>query len=120
MCGPGIGADATVSSGASHYLQIGGITGSTAQNNSFLGPMDRNYENAGLHNNVLHVFGGSSNIDFSSNLMWHTQSRGQAILLEEGHLNDVAINNSLDVENPSCDVASNCSGYAIDVYDCTR
>ena len=57
VCGPGIGAGATTASDASHYIQVGGITGLTADNNAFLGPMDPKYEAAGLHNNVLHVFG---------------------------------------------------------------
>ena len=83
VCGPGIGAAATSDAGASHYIQIGGITGVLADNNAFLGPMDPNYAKAGLHNNVFHVFGSSRDVEFSNNLMWHTQSRGQTILLEE-------------------------------------
>jgi hypothetical protein len=117
VCGPGIGAGASGASDASHYLQIGGITGFIAANNAFVGPMDPNYENAGLHNNVLHIFGDSSRIDFSNNVIWHAQSRGQTILLEEGRLDGVTINNNLDVEDPACDVVGNCAGYAIDVYN---
>jgi hypothetical protein len=117
ICGPGVGAGATVPSNASHYLQIGGITGFVADNNAFLGPMDPNYERAGLHNNVLHTFGQTAYVHFANNFMWHTQSRGQTILLEEGKLDDLTIDNNLDVEDPQCDVRGNCSGYAIYVDD---
>lgn len=117
VCGPGIGAGATTASDASHYIQVGGITGLTADNNAFLGPMDPKYEAAGLHNNVLHVFGDSSRIDFSNNLLWHTQSRGQAILLEQGRLDDVTLQGNLDVEDPNCDVRGNCAAYAIEAFD---
>jgi hypothetical protein len=117
VCGPGIGAGATVATEASHYVQIGGVTGATVDDNAFLGPMDPNYITAGLHNNVLHVFGSSSGIDFSGNLMWHTQSRGQTLLLEEGQLDDVTIANNLDVEDPRCDSAGQCSAYAVFVDD---
>lgn len=113
VCGPGIGAGATVGTGASHYVQIGGVTGATVDDNAFLGPMDPGYIRAGLHNNVLHVFGSSTHVEFSGNLMWHTQSRGQTILLEEGHLDDVTIANNLDVEDPSCNTLGQCSGYAV-------
>ncbi len=113
VCGPGIGAGATVATEASHYVQIGGITGATVDDNAFLGPMDPNYVNAGLHNNVLHVFGSSSGIAFAGNLMWHTQSRGQTILLEEGYLDNVTIADNLDVEDPRCDTAGQCSAYAV-------
>jgi len=113
VCGPGIGAGATVATQASHYVQIGGVTGATVNDNAFLGPMDPNYINAGLHNNVLHVFGSSSGIDFSGNLMWHTESRGQTVLLEEGQFDDVTIADNLDVEDPRCDGAGPCSAYAV-------
>lgn len=117
VCGPGIGAGATTAKNASHYIQIGGISGFSAQSNAFLGPMDPNYQRVGLHNNVLHVFGDSSNIDFSNNLIWHGQSRGQTILMEEGRLEDITINNNLDVEDPACDRLGDCNGYAIYLYD---
>lgn len=113
VCGPGIGAGATVATQASHYVQIGGVTGATVDDNAFLGPMDPNYINAALHNNVLHVFGSSSGIDFSGNLMWHTQSRGQTILLEEGQFDNVRIANNLDVEDPRCDGPGPCAAYAV-------
>jgi hypothetical protein len=117
VCGPGIGAGAIEASGASHYIQAGGITGLTADHNAFLGPMDPSYQRAGLHNNVLHTFGDSSDIEFSHNLMWHTQSRGQTILLEQGRLDDVRITDNLDVEDPACDVRGQCAGYAMYVVD---
>lgn len=117
VCGPGIGAGATSDAGASHYIQIGGITGVLADNNAFLGPMDPNYAKAGLHNNVFHVFGSSRDVEFSNNLMWHTQSRGQTILLEEGRLDNITINDNLDVEDPTCNALGDCSAYAIYVYD---
>lgn len=67
--GPGVGAGAVSGTWAAHYIQVGGISGMTVRNNAFLGPMDPGYQAAQLHNNVLHVFGDASGIDFSGNLI---------------------------------------------------
>ncbi len=113
VCGPGIGYGDQSSTDPGHYIEIGGVTGISVDNNAFLGPADPNASNIGLHLNVFHVFGDSSNVDFSGNLLWHTQTIGQALLLQEGHFDNVSINNNLDVEDPSCDNAnSNCTSYA--------
>jgi hypothetical protein len=113
VCGPGIGYGDTSSSQPGHYIEIGGVTGITVDNNAFLGPADPNVSNAGLHLNVFHVFGDASNIDFSNNILWHTQTIGQALLIQEGQFDSISINNNLDVEDPACDVAnSNCTSYA--------
>lgn len=113
VCGPGIGYGDHSSSDPGHYIEIGGVTGITVDNNAFLGPADPNDSSIGLHLNVFHIFGDSSNVDFSNNVLWHTQTIGQALLLQEGHFDNVAINNNLDVEDPACDNAnSNCTSYA--------
>lgn len=37
-----------------------------------------------VHNNVLHIDGTASNVDFSGNVMWHTESAAQTVLIQEG------------------------------------
>ncbi len=113
VCGPGIGYGDQSSTDPGHYIEIGGVTGISVDSNAFVGPADPNDSNIGLHLNVFHVFGDSSDVDFSNNLLWHTQTIGQALLIQEGHFDDVTINNNLDVEDPSCDNGnSNCTSYA--------
>jgi hypothetical protein len=115
VCGPGIGYGDTQSTQPGHYVEIGGIAGITVEDNSFLGPADPNIAAAGLHLNVFHLFGGGRDIDFSNNLLWHTQARGQAILFQEGHFDNVRIDNNLDVEDPACHAAtSTCPNYMIE------
>jgi hypothetical protein len=116
VCGPGIGKGATVSSDPSHYIEIGGINGITVQNNAFEGPMDANYIKAQLHNNVFHVFGGGSNIDFSNNIVWHTQSRAQTVLIQEGGYDNVTLNNNLFVEDPGCFQNTACYTESMEIY----
>jgi hypothetical protein len=113
VCGPGIGYGDTQSTQPGHYIEIGGITGVTVDNNAFLGPADPNVATVGLHLNVFHIFGDASNIDFSNNILWHTQTIGQALLIQQGHFDSVTINNNLDVEDPACDASnSNCQSYS--------
>jgi hypothetical protein len=113
VCGPGIGYGDRSSSDPGHYIEIGGVTGISVDDNAFLGPADPNASNAGLHLNVFHVFGDASNVDFSGNLLWHTETIGQALLIQSGRFDNVTINNNLDVEDPSCDNgSSDCPSYA--------
>src|SRR5690242_73913 len=78
-CGPGIG---------DHYFQVGGIDGLVADYNTFLGPPDNEVFTQGAHNNVLQIFGDSRNVDFSHNVMRDTESRGETVLIQEGHLDN--------------------------------
>ena len=78
VCGPGLGYGDTDSTQPGHYIEIGGITGVTVDNNAFLGPADPNAAPVGLHLNVFHIFGDATNVDFSNNILWHTQTIGQA------------------------------------------
>jgi hypothetical protein len=113
VCGPGLGYGDTQSTQPGHYIEIGGITGVTVDHNAFVGPADPNAAPVGLHLNVFHIFGDASNVDFSNNILWHTQTIGQALLIQEGQFDNVTINNNLDVEDPACAVAnSNCDSYA--------
>jgi hypothetical protein len=113
LCGPGVGYGDQSSSDPGHYIQIGGVTGISVDDNAFLGPADPNASNVGLHLNVFHVFGDASDVDFSGNLLWHTQTIGQALLIQSGRFDDVTINDNLDVEDPSCDNrGSDCTSYA--------
>ena len=108
VCGPGIG---------NHYFQIGGIDGLTAEGNTFLGPVDPEALALRTHNNVLQVFGDSRDVNFSNNVIRNTQSRGQTVLIEEGHFDNITINGNLWQEDPKCLTDPNCFSYAIDVYN---
>jgi hypothetical protein len=113
VCGPGIGYDDTSSAQPGHYIEIGGITGVTVDNNAFVGPSDPNAAPVGLHLNVFHIFNGASNVDFSNNILWHTDSIGQAVLFQDGHYDNVTINGNLDIEDPSCATSGgNCTSYS--------
>jgi hypothetical protein len=116
VCGPGIGNGASQSSDPSHYIEIGGVNGVTARHNAFEGPMDSNYIKAQLHNNVFHIFGGGSNIDFSDNIVWHTQSRAQTMLIQEGAYDNVTVNNNLFVEDPGCFQNTSCYTETMEIY----
>ncbi len=83
VCGPGI---------ANHYTQTGGITGLTVDANTFTGPR---IVHAGVHNNVLQVFGSSSNIDFSNNVIRDSGAQGQTVLIQSGHFANVTFTNNL-------------------------
>jgi hypothetical protein len=117
VCGPGIGYGDTASTQPSHYIEVGGVDGLSVTANAFLGPSDPNSDQVDLHLNVLHLFGGGRHVDFSGNLLWHTQARGQAILLQEGHFDDVRIDDNLDVEDPACGQHSGCANYMAEVAD---
>jgi hypothetical protein len=102
ICGPGIGYQDTESTQPGHYIEIGGVTGVRVDHNAFIGPADPNAAAVGLHLNVFHIFDGASNVDFSNNILWHTQTIGQALLFQEGQFSNVTIDNNLDVEDPAC------------------
>jgi hypothetical protein len=115
VCGPGLGYGDTESTQPGHYMEIGGIRGMIADHNEFRGPADPNIARAGLHLNVLHIFGGASDVEFSGNVLWHTDARGQALLLQEGHFDNVRIDDNLDVEDPACRAeGSPCPNYMIE------
>ena len=117
VCGPGIGYGDTASTQPSHYIEVGGVDRLSVTGNAFLGPADSDSNQADLHLNVLHLFGGATHVDFSGNLLWHAQTRGQAILLQEGHFDDISINDNLDVEDPACGQHSGCANYMAEVAD---
>lgn len=118
VCGPGIGYGDTASTQPGHYIEIGGINGLSVDGNVFLGPADPGASRAGLHLNVLHIFGGARDVSFSGNVLWHTQAVGQAILLQEGQFDRIRINGNLDVEDPTCGSGHGaCSNYMIESAD---
>ncbi len=118
VCGPGLGYGDTASTQPGHYIEIGGINGITVDRNVFLGPADPGVGKAGLHLNVLHIFGGAQNVDFSDNRLWHTEAGGQAILLQEGPFDNVRIDGNLDIEAPGCQSQlSSCPNYMIESAD---
>jgi hypothetical protein len=115
VCGPGIGYGDTASTDPGHYIEVGGSNDLAVDDNTFTGPAAPSAATAGLHLNVFHLFGGGRNIDFSHNVLWHTQARGQALLLQEGHFDDVRIDDNLDVEDPACGQHSECANYMAEV-----
>lgn len=103
VCGPGI---------ANHYTQLGGVSGLVEDDNVFLGPAAAEALSTQQHNNVLHIFGDSNNVDFSGNVIKNTDSRGQTVLIESGQFSNITVNNNLDIEDPACLTNSNCFQYA--------
>jgi hypothetical protein len=113
VCGPGIGYHDTESTQPGHYIEMGGAQNVRVDHNAFLGPADPNVASVGLHLNVFHIFGDASNVEFSNNILWHTQTIGQALLFQEGRLSNVRINDNLDVEDPACDAHNSpCQNYS--------
>jgi hypothetical protein len=100
VCGPGIGFGDTQSTDPGHYMQTGG-SGVTVTNDAFLGPACACASQVGLHLNVFHDLGSSSDITFSNNILWHTDALGQSILLQTGHFDNVVMDNNLSVDDPS-------------------
>jgi hypothetical protein len=97
--------------GFAHYIEDnGGINGFTVDNNLFMGPSattDCNPSGAGSHLNVLHVnipvgTTAESNISFDNNIVWHDQSCGQAVLIQDGPLSSLDFSNNLFVADPNC------------------
>ncbi len=115
VCGPDVGDGISSADDPSHYIQIGGVSGVTIDNNAFEGPYDAQGIKDGPHNNVIHVWGTQSDIDIENNIMWHTDSRAQTILIEEGHTDGVIIKNNLDIEDPANFTNSNIYTMAWDV-----
>lgn len=120
VCGPELGYGCTTSTDPGHYIEIGGTTGITVDNNAFEGPASSAISCL-LHNNVLHVFGGTStNVDFSNNIIWHADSRAQMVLLGggggDGCVHSLTINNNLDVEDPTSFPSADIQGQAFEVY----
>lgn len=108
VCGPDIG---------DHYFQVGGIDHLTADYNTFLGPPNAEVFAQRAHNNVLQVFGDARDVEFSHNVIRNTESRGQTVLIEEGHFSNIRVNGNLWQEAPLCLTDALCHGYAIDVYN---
>jgi hypothetical protein len=108
VCGPDIG---------DHYFQVGGIDGLVADYNTFLGPPNSEIFSQGAHNNVLQVFADADNVEFSHNVIRNTESRGQTVLIEEGHFENIRIDDNLWQEAPICLVQEDCHSYAIQVYN---
>jgi hypothetical protein len=91
-----------------HYIQIQGISGLTMDNNAFEGPPDASYEDCAAngsasHLNVLHIdTGGQRNVTFDNNIVWHSQTCGDTVLIQDSPTDNIQIENNLDVEDPTC------------------
>lgn len=95
--------------GYGHYIQVQGISGLTIDNNAFEGPPDPSYERCaadGSHLNVLHVdTGGQRDVTFDNNIIWHSQSCGDTVLIQDSPTDNITIRNNLDVEDPTCETS---------------
>jgi hypothetical protein len=122
VCGPGIGYQNALGSDYSHYVEIGCMSGGVFDNNLFMGPYDAasmaNTNSAtAVHNNVFHCFGSGDNLSFSNNIIWHTQSRAQTVLIQSGAFDNLTLNNNLFVNDPACkNNGSNCPAMDVEVY----
>ena len=106
VIGPAIDwQDTNSATDAQHYIELGGVNNATIDHNAFEGPV---YTiSAGLHNNVIHLFSGQSNITVTNNIMWHTQNQGNAsVLMQDSPMDNITIENNLDVEDPTYNTAS--------------
>jgi len=90
-----------------HYIQIGGVTGATIDNNAFEGPQYYGTADTESHLNVLHCFSfgptACTNLTFDNNILWHVQTRAQSILITDYDLTNIQLENNLDVEDPACE-----------------
>lgn len=102
--------------GYGHYIQVGGINGLVVNNNAFEGPqywgVDQDLTS---HLNVLHVDGGQTNVTFDNNIMWHTDTRAQSVLMQNAPMNNITMENNLDIEDPQCETDSNCNSSPADI-----
>lgn len=98
VCGPGIGSDGSIDD---HYLQTECISGITIDNNAFEGPFNATSLSAGAHNNITHACG--SNLVFDNNIIYHGDSRAQALLWgDDGNVTTAEAKNNLFVQDPTC------------------
>jgi len=122
VCGPDIGygcvagAQCNVSG---HYVQMSNTENDSIDNNAFLGPVDPNLNptcnSEYSHVNVFHETGSSTNLDFSNNIIWHTQACGETIMFQSGGQINDTINNNLLVEDPNWgDAAYEYNLYGLD------
>ena len=108
VIGPNINyLDEADGSTGGHYIQIGGVTGATIDNNAFEGPQYYGTADTKSHLNVLHCFSfgptACTNLTFDNNILWHVQTRAQSILITDYDLTNIQLENNLDVEDPVCE-----------------
>jgi hypothetical protein len=77
---------------ANHYTQTGGVNTLVEDYNTFLGPSLR-YSHPEVHQNLLQVFGDSTNVEFSDNVARNTGTNGNSVLLETTLPNHASISN---------------------------
>jgi len=118
VCGPGIGYGDTSSTDPGHYIESGGEDDMTVDNNAFVGPAYSGDQHAGLHLNVMHLDGTSTDFHFDNNLIWHDDSIANTILIQEGQFTDINVDNNLIVGDPACMLSApgGCVSNTIEVY----
>jgi hypothetical protein len=130
VCGPDVGAGLTnadltpggVTVAPQHYIQLAGVDNVLVDHNAFEGPYNATTltltgsggYTGGVHSNVFHDFGGASNVTFSNNIMWHTQSRGNTFLMESNSPpsqtnTGISLINNLGVEDSATCNTGNCA-----------
>jgi hypothetical protein len=97
---------------ADHYTQTGGIENLQEDGNTFLGPSLRYEHDAGEeendHQNILQIFGESSNVEFSNNIMRNTGTNAGSLLFQEGQMKNVKVDNNL--------FDHDADGYSVQIY----
>ena len=94
VCGPYI---------AVHYFQVGNGSHITIDHNLFLGPSARHDSES--HQNYLQIAGASSDVEFSDNIMWHTNAENgleverYSAATEAEEYEDFTVTNNLEVHN---------------------
>lgn len=118
VCGPGIGYGDTSSTDPGHYIESGGEDDMTVDNNAFVGPAYSGDQHAGLHLNVMHLDGTSTDFHNDNNLIWHDDSIANTILIQEGQFTDINVDNNLIVGDPACMLSApgGCVSNTIEVY----
>lgn len=99
VCGPDIGYGQISDAYGGQYVQIGGWDSGSIDNNAFEGPADPSNARLGEHLNVIHGNGGSTELDISKNIFWHTDPLPSNVRLQSGPQTNITIDNNLEVDN---------------------
>ena len=93
---------------ANHYTHTGGVQGLREDGNTFLGPSLRSHHGSSDHQNILQIFGSSTNVEFSNNVMRDTETNAGSLLFQEGQMYNVKVDNNL--------FDHDAEGYSVQIY----
>ena len=114
VCGPDIGYGQTAGDASGgQYVQISGWDTGSIDNNAFEGPADPSNAALGDHFNVIHGNGGSSDLDISHNIFWHTDPLPSNVRLQSGAQRNITIDNNLEVDAIGEQRSDNPEGFVV-------